>query len=166
MHDKNEFIRDLMPIAEEFEGDYDWDAIANEVGEYDATHGWHLRESIAEDMDEIGFSHELDEAIMRHDLNDPENQPEIRCILFDDDEERSLYHVRYNIDGDSYETVAVCKYVTVPDPDMPWDWEDKPKTLEECDHIKWLSCSDWLSDPSTPLEARAVIHAVIEQLGE
>ena len=68
MHDKNEFIRDLMPIAEEFVGDFDWDAIANEVGEYDTSRGWHLREDIAEDMDEIGFSHELDDAIMRNDL--------------------------------------------------------------------------------------------------
>ena len=68
MQDKNEFIRDLMPIAEEFAGDFDWDAIADEVGEYDATRGWHLRESIAEDMEVIGYSHELNDAIMRNDL--------------------------------------------------------------------------------------------------
>ena len=68
MQDKNDFIATLKPIAEEFAGDFDWNAIADEVGEYDATRGWHLRESIAEDMDEIGFSHELDDAIMRNDL--------------------------------------------------------------------------------------------------
>jgi len=166
MQDKNEFIRDLMPIAEEFAGDFDWDAIADEVGEYDTTRGWHLREDIEASIDERGYSDTFNAILEKHDLTDPENQPAIRCILFDDDEERSLYHVRYNIDGDSYETVAVCKYVAVPDPDIPWDWEDKPKTLEDCDHIKWTSCEYSLADPDLPIEARAVIHAVIEQLGE
>lgn len=68
MQDKNDFIATLKPIADEFAGDFDWDAIADEVGEYDATRGWHLRESIAEDMDELGYSTELNDAIMAHDI--------------------------------------------------------------------------------------------------
>lgn len=166
INDKTEFIATLEPVAYGFEGDFDWNAIADDAGEYDADRGWHLRESIAVDVDDIGFSDEFNEILAKHDLTNPENQPEIRCILLEKGEERSLYHVHWNIDGDNYETVAVCVYDGNPnDPDIPWDWEDKPETLEDVDHIEWTSCEYSLADSDLPIEARAVIHAIIEQFG-
>ena len=67
MQDKNNFItRDLMPIAGDFAVDYDWDGIADEAGEFDATRGWHLREDIAADIEEQGYSDELNAIMDAH----------------------------------------------------------------------------------------------------
>jgi hypothetical protein len=67
MTDKHEFIaRDLMPIAGDFAGDYDWEAIANEAGECDGD--WRLRESIQDDLDANGYSDELNDILAKHDL--------------------------------------------------------------------------------------------------
>jgi hypothetical protein len=41
MTDRDEFIaRELMPIAGDFADDYDWDAICDEVTEFDAVRGY------------------------------------------------------------------------------------------------------------------------------
>lgn len=64
MQTKSDFIAyDLMPIAGEFADDYDWDAIADEAGAFDADGGWRLRDDIADDIDANGYSDELN-AIM------------------------------------------------------------------------------------------------------
>lgn len=69
MTDRDEFIaRELMPIAGDFADDYDWDAIADEAGEFDAECGWHLRESITADIDTDGYSDELNAIMAAHDL--------------------------------------------------------------------------------------------------
>ena len=66
---KTDFIRyDLMPIAGEFADDYDWDAIADEAGEYDAGRGWHMREDIQSDIDANGYSDELNAIMATYDL--------------------------------------------------------------------------------------------------
>ena len=67
---KIDFItRDLMPIAGDFADDYDWDAIADEAGEYDAGAGvWRLRESIQDDLDANGYSDELNDIVASYDL--------------------------------------------------------------------------------------------------
>jgi hypothetical protein len=66
MQDKNDLIRDLTPIAGDFADDYDWDAIADEAGEFDAERGWHLREGIAAVIEEQGYSDELNAIMADH----------------------------------------------------------------------------------------------------
>ena len=69
MQNKTDFIESLKPIAEDFAGDFDWDAIADEAGTFDATRSWHLRDDIAADIDDLGYSNDLNDIIASHDVS-------------------------------------------------------------------------------------------------
>lgn len=68
MQDKNEFIaRELMPIAGDFADDYDWDAICDEVAEFDPVHGYVWRAEF-DDTDDTCDNDALYAIMAAHEL--------------------------------------------------------------------------------------------------
>jgi len=160
MIDKNDFIQqELNPLLGERRDDYDVDAIFDAVTVFEPVRGFDWTETITCEYELHGSSPTLNYILWLYDKSN------FRCILFDDNDEQTLYHVKFNADGEEFE-VAACTFADDPtDLCTTSDWQgEQPRTIDECDEYDWVWSKEWLDDPHTTKETRDIIELMMEDL--
>lgn len=159
MRDMQEFIDlYLTPIAGDFEGDFDLEAIAAEVTDYDPKIGIVWRQDFLFEA-ATGCYDTLNEVFQRHEV-----RPAITFETVEEGDGVSLHRVSFDADGGRFDIAVLAYRGDVPRTTSDWQGE-QPASIAECADFDWTDCREWLADPSTPAVAKTVVRAIIEELG-